>query len=93
MRATGCNFRRSLEIVAKFSEQVASRFEAGVGAQPLSRAQRGALNSQSVTDSRARIVAALDATNGRLQRIQETNRKSSAELATACEPERGSLFT
>jgi hypothetical protein len=97
MRATGCNFRRALEIVAACSEQVArdsesrsgSRLGAGVGAQPLSPAQRGALHSQCVADSRARILSALDATNRRLQRIEETNRKSSAELATACEPQRG----
>jgi len=101
MRATACDFRRALQIVAQFSEQVArdsetrsgSRFDAGVGAQPLSRAERGALLSQSIPDSRARILSALDATNQCLQRIEETNRKCSADLATGCEPERERRFS
>jgi len=97
MRVTGCDFRRALQIVAEFSERVArdseprggSCFGAGVGAKPLSPARRGALHSQSMQESRARILEALEATNRRLRAIEETNRAASAALATACEPERG----
>jgi hypothetical protein len=94
MRATGCNFRRALEIVAEFIQGVASssdprsgsRFAASVGAKPLSPAKRGFLYSQPGQDSRARILAALDATNRRLRVIEATNRKARATTATACEP-------
>jgi len=97
MRATGCDFRRALEIVAEFSDGVAreseprsgERIRAGVGAKPLSPAKRGALYSQSTQEPRARILAALEATNQRLRAIEATNRAASATLATACEPERG----
>ena len=97
MRSAGCDFLRALQIVSEFSEQVArdseprsgSRFDAGVGAKPLSPAKRGAPHSQSIQESRAGILAALDATNRRLRAIEETNRAALAALATACEPARG----
>jgi DNA primase len=101
MRATGCDFRHALQIVAEFSVGVArdseprsgSRFDAGVGAKPLSPAKRGAPNSQSTQDARARVLEALDATNRRLRAIEAANRAASVSLATACEPERsGSLL-
>jgi hypothetical protein len=94
-----CNFRRALEITAEFSDRVAraseprsgSRFGAGRGEAPRP-AERGVLHSQSLQESRVRIVAALDATNRRLLAIEATNREASVVLATACEPERGSLY-
>ncbi len=97
MCATGCDFRRALEIAAEFSERIArdsetrsgSRFGAGEGAQPLSAAKRRVPHSQFSSDSRAEILAALHATDRRLARIAATNAKASAALATACEPERG----
>jgi hypothetical protein len=49
---------------------------------------RPAHHSQS-TDSRARVLAALDATNQRLARIADTNAAASAALSTACESGRG----
>lgn len=102
MRATGCDFSRALRIIAEFSERVArdsepqrgSRFGAGEGAQPLSAAKRRSPHSPFVEDSRARIVAALDAADRRLARIAPTNAEGLAALATACEPDRGgSPFT
>jgi hypothetical protein len=95
-----CDFRRALEIVADFSERVArgsesrsgSRFGASEGAKPLSPPKAGALHSPSSGDSRARILRALEATNRRLRAIERANREASAVLATACEPERGSLY-
>jgi len=97
MRAMGCDFLRALQVVAEFSKEVArdseprsgSRFGGGVGAKPLSPAKRGALHSQSMNEPRARILDALESTNRRLRAIEETNRAASADLATACEPERG----
>ena len=94
MSVEGCDFRRALEMVAEFSEGVAraseprsgSRFGTSEGAKPLSRVKRGARHSQSSEESRARILAALDATDRRLRQVKETNRKASAKLATACEP-------
>lgn len=101
MRAIGCDFHRALEIVAEFSEGVAhasgprsgSRFGVSEGAKPLSPAKRDSLHSQSLEDSRARILAALDAADRRLGRIMATNRAALAALATACEPERGESFS
>jgi len=100
MRATGCDFRRALEIVAEFSDGVArdseprsgSRFGASEGAKPLSPPKAGACHSQPPQDLRARIVAALEATNRRLCVIAVANRDGSAALATACEPDRDSLY-
>jgi DNA primase len=97
MCAAGCDFLGALEIVAEFSEGVASEseprsgehFRASEGAQPLSPAQRGGQNSQSLEDSRTRILAALDATDRRLARIAAANAAAPAALATGCEPERG----
>jgi DNA primase len=100
MRVTGCDFRRALEIVADFSKGVAcaseprsgSRFGASEGAKPLSPPKAGACYSQSSLDSRARLLAALEATNRRLRAIEAANRDASAALVTACEPDRGSLY-
>jgi len=97
MHAAGCDFRRALGNVAEFSERVArdsetqsgSRFDAGEGAQPLSAAKRRVPQSQSSEDSRARILTALDEVDRRLRRIEGANCKASADLGTACEPERG----
>jgi len=100
MRATGCDFRRALEIVNEFSQGVASgsdprsgsRLATREGAKPLSPAKRGALHSQFTQENpRARILAALDATDRRLRAIEATNRKALAKWATDCEPELGSL--
>ena len=96
MRATGCGFRRALEVVAEFSDGVAraeprsgSRFGASEGAKPLSPPKAGASHSQSSQDLRARTLATLEVANRRLRAIEATNRAASAALATACEPERG----
>jgi hypothetical protein len=94
MRANDCDFRRALRIVAEFNAGVAraseprsgSRFGASEGAKSLSPPKAGAPHSQSSGDSRARILAALEATNRRLLAIHAQNRASSAALATACEP-------
>ncbi len=95
MRATCCDFRRALGIVAEFSEGVASgsdprsgsRSAASVGVKPLCPAKRDTSHSQSTQKSRARILAALDAANRRLLAVDATNRKARAATATACEPE------
>jgi hypothetical protein len=95
MRATGCNFRRALEIVTEFSDGVAraseprsgSRLGASEGAKPLSPPKAGVCHSQFSEDSRAQILLALEATDRRLRAIEATNRAASAPLATACEPE------
>lgn len=97
MRANGCEFRRALEIIAEFSEEVArtseprsgSRFGASEGAKPLSPPKAGAAYSPFIESLSARILAALEATNRRLRAIEQTNRAASAALATACEPDRG----
>ncbi len=97
MRMVGCDFRRALEIIAEFSEGVASgsdprsgsRLAAREGGKAPSGREEAALHSQSVQEARARILAALDATNRRLARITATNAAASAALATACEPDRG----
>jgi hypothetical protein len=93
MRATGCDFRRALEIVAGFSgvarasdPRSGSRFGASEGASPPA-AKRPDSNSQNHRGPRARILAALDAANRRLRVIEVTNRKARAATATACEPE------
>jgi hypothetical protein len=94
MRANDCDFRRALEIVAQFTAGVAraseprsgSRFGASEGAKPLSLPKAGIPHSQSSQDSRAQILAQLEATNRRLQAIDATNRAASAALSTACEP-------
>ncbi|HVS90079.1 MAG TPA: CHC2 zinc finger domain-containing protein [Candidatus Acidoferrum sp.] len=96
MLATGCDFRRALKTIAEFSSGVAreseprsgERIRAGVGASPAA-AKRQHSYSQFNQEPRARILAALDATNRRQRAIEATNRKASASLATACEPERG----
>src|SRR5262249_60154513 len=92
MCATGCDFRGALEIVAELAgvasesePRSGERFRAGVGASPQD-AKRPASYSQSSLESRARILAALDATNRRLCSIEATNRTALANLATACEP-------
>jgi DNA primase len=97
MRATGCDLFHALQIVAEFSEGVASeseprsgeRFRAKQGGEAPSACEAGSLYSQSTQSPRARILAALDATNRRLRAIEAANRAASAALATACEPERG----
>ena len=95
MLAVGCGFRQALEIAAEFAQGVArdneprsgSRFGASEGGHhPLSPPKAGATYSQSLSESRARIIEALDATDRRLRTIQATNRTTSAALATPCEP-------
>jgi hypothetical protein len=97
MRASDCGFRCALEIVAEFSEGVARdsgprsgpRLGASEGGvSPLSPPKVGVPHSQFSQDSRARILASLEATNRRLRAIEATNRAASAALATACEPDR-----
>jgi len=94
MCATGCDFRRALEIVAEYSgvacesePRSGERIRAGVGAKPLCPAKRGTLHSQATQESRARILEALDAANRRLRAIEAKNREARGARATACEPE------
>ena len=95
MRAVGCSFPQALEIVDEFAQGVArdseprsgSRFGASEGGfRPLSPPKAGAVYSQSLSETRAQIIASLDATARRLRAIQATNRAASAALATPCEP-------
>lgn len=97
MRAEECGFRRALEIVAEFSSGVArsgsprsgERFGTRVeGEALLARAAGG----QDSPDSRASILARLDETERVLAAIRRTNDENLRSLATACEPERGSLL-
>ena len=99
MAATGCDFRRALEIVSESSEgkerarvsrEAANAFERAetVGFQVR---KADAPNSQSTQESRVRVLAALDEVDRRLARIAATNAAASAALATACEPERGEV--
>ena len=62
------------------------------GAAPQA-AKRPASYSPPSENSRAQILALLEATERRLAEIAATNRAASEALATACEPERSSLFT
>lgn len=95
MRAESCDFYRALETVAHFATGVARpsgprsgpRSGASEGASPPA-AKRPSVYSQSTQESRAQVLAALDATDRRLARIAATNAAASAALATACEPER-----
>jgi hypothetical protein len=97
MRVLGCDFYRSLQIVAEFSDGVAlasdqrswSRLGVGEGAKPLGPPKAGISNSQSLEGSRARNLAQLDATNRRLLATDATNRAASAALSTPCEPRDG----
>jgi hypothetical protein len=100
MRVIDCDFHRALQIVTEFTVGVArasdprsgSRFGGSEGGvSPLSPPKAGVLHSQFSEDSRARILAALEATGRRLRATEATNRAASAALATACEPDR--LFT
>jgi hypothetical protein len=101
MRATGCDFRRALEIVAEFCAGVAcasesrsdSRLGTSEGAKPLSPPRAGVFYSQSARDRLRQILAALAETERRLVRVAITNAAASAALATACEPERSFSFT
>jgi len=93
MLTENCDFLGALRIVAGLlgvaSESVprsGTRFRVSVGASP-GPAKQGLQHSQSTQASRAQIIAALDATNRRLQAIEATNRAASSELATACEPD------
>jgi hypothetical protein len=94
MQILGCDFRRALETVALYSDGVAhasdprsgSRFGVGEGGNPLRLTKAAVSHSQSNKDSRARILAELDATDRRLAGIQAANDAASAALATACEP-------
>jgi len=95
MLAEDCTFREALWVVADSSSGVAREsgprsgpLGASVGAAP-GPAKQGAPSSQLTHESRARIIAALEATDRRLRAIAATNRAASAALATACEPERG----
>lgn len=93
MLAECCDFSEALRIVSEFSSGVAAkseprsgeRFRSGVGASPGLRSRH--LHSP---ESREKILARLDATNRRVRAIEALNRAASLELATACEPERGS---
>jgi len=95
MLAESCKFLEALRIVTDFSSGVASeseprsgeRIRASVGASPGLRSRH--LHSP---ESRADILARLDATNRRLRSIKAVNHAASVELATACEPERSFLL-
>jgi hypothetical protein len=97
MQIHNCDFRRALEIVALHSEGVAlasdprsgSRFGVGEGENPLRPPKAAVSYSQSSQNSRARILAELEATDRRIRKIQAANDAASARLATACEPLRG----
>lgn len=96
MRAAHCNFYQALRLVSDFLDGVASDskprsglwFGASEGAQPLKPPQAAAYHSQSSRQSRAQILAALDATNRRLLAIQNTNSADPEDIATPCEPSR-----
>jgi DNA primase len=97
MRAEGCDFFDALRIVAGFSGVASEsgprsgpRFRASVGAAP-SAAKRQSIYSQSTQESRAGILAALEATDRRVRAIEAVNRAAALELATACEPERSEV--
>jgi hypothetical protein len=99
MRAESCDFYRALEAVARFATGVARpsgprsgpRSGASVGASPPA-AKRPGIYSQFSEQSRARVVAQLEAINRRQAAIDATNRAASQALATACEPDRVSPF-
>jgi hypothetical protein len=94
MRILGCDFRHALESVAQFSDGVAlasdprsgSRFGVSEGAKPLRPPQAVAPHSQSLKQSRLRVLAELEATTRRSRAIEATNNADSSALATACEP-------
>jgi hypothetical protein len=94
MLLLGCGFRYALESVAHFPEGVAlasdprsgSRFGVGEGAKPLRPPKAVAYHSQSLKESRSRVLAELRATTRRLQAIRKTNEADARALATACEP-------
>ena len=94
MRAARCDFRHALEIIEEFAHGVAlasdpqsgSRFGVGEGAEPLRLPKAVASNSQSLKNSRPRILAELEATTRRIRAIESTNDANSRALATACEP-------
>jgi hypothetical protein len=93
MQATGCDFRRALEIVSRFTGEGVSDGERSeperAGGLPSLPPPGGQLHSQSTQNPRAPILAALDATNRRLRVIEAANAEASAAmLATACEPKR-----
>jgi CHC2-type zinc finger protein len=96
MRAAHCNFYQALQIVSDFVDGVASAnkprsglwFGASEGAKPLKPPQAAAYHSQCSEESRAQILAALDSTNRRLLRIQNSNSADPEDIATACEPSR-----
>jgi len=105
MRVEGCGFLDALRIVAEFSdggsqrqragcEAARERFAAGVGAAPAAAKQQHLYSQDNsrIQDSRARVLAALDATNRRLLAIHALNRATSAALATACEPRGEEIF-
>lgn len=86
MLAEGCCFSSALRIVAGVARESErrsrERVRAREGAQPLARAA-GAQHSQNARNS---IVAALDATEARLQAIGAANDSAFAEFERACEP-------
>lgn len=94
MKITGCDFRMALEKVAEFSPGVAlasdprsgSRFGVGEGAKPLRPPKAVTRHSQSLNESRTRILAQLKAMSRRLRAVERTNTANSLGLATACEP-------
>jgi DNA primase len=96
MRAETCDFRRAVQIVARFSgvaresePRSGERLRTRVGASPAA-AKRPRQYSPS---ERARIIAQLEATEDRSRRIRATNDAASAALATACEPDRTANFS
>jgi hypothetical protein len=98
-RAEDCDFLEALRIVAEFhswgsprerAREARERFRAGEGAKPLGlRSKPFFIARPTRVESRAWVLASLDATDRRLRAIEATNRATSAALATACEPERG----
>jgi hypothetical protein len=98
MLAEGVDFLDALRIVSGVSDGVASgsspvrstreRFAAGEGAKPLGLRSKPSVIARPV-ESRAQVLASLDATNQRLAQIAATNRAALAALATACEPDCG----
>jgi len=96
MQTVHCDFYQALRVVSEFLNGVASDskprsglwFGASEGVEPLKPPKAAAYHSQCSQQSRAQILAALDATNRRLLTIQATNSADSEDIATACEPSR-----
>ena len=97
MRIEGCDLPSALRIAIEITAGVAtgsegrrpSRFAGCEGGAAPCLPKAGSQNSQK---DRARVLARLQEAERRLAMIRATNVAASAALATACEPERGTLL-